>query len=179
VNNRDKPFSLLTGTNSDIRNVASNMRSYIKNNRRFGGIYLIHVQGWRKNMLVICLMLVSCLVFLRHWKWRRHVPPKCLIDFHYTTLYPEDRTLHNHRYENLKPYLPLTYTRSVSPLISVSIRKTSLNIYNKIWTIFLKFTRYLQRAVTKVFLFSDITLPVCDELLDINLIRCRLLFSWM
>jgi hypothetical protein len=41
------------------------------------------------------------------WRWRRYVPPKMSVEFQRTTrrYIPEDRTLHNHRCENLKSYL--------------------------------------------------------------------------
>jgi hypothetical protein len=43
---------------------------------------------------------------LRLWRWRRYVPPKCHVDFQRTTrcLIPEDKTLHNHRSEDLISY---------------------------------------------------------------------------
>jgi hypothetical protein len=38
--------------------------------RHFGGTCRLRLQ------LAICFMLVSCLAIIRHWRWKRHVPPK-------------------------------------------------------------------------------------------------------
>jgi hypothetical protein len=53
----------------------------------------------------ICFLSVWFLplLTLQTWRWRQYIPEKCWLTF--SRLYvPEDRTLHNHRYENLKSY---------------------------------------------------------------------------
>jgi hypothetical protein len=55
-------------------------------------------------------LLLACATFLvwltlRSWRWRR-CSSETSVDFQRTTQHyiPEDRTLHNHRWENLKSY---------------------------------------------------------------------------
>jgi hypothetical protein len=48
-------------------------------NRRFGGTYRLHLQGWTRTLdgyLLACWFLLN--LFLRPWRWRRYVPPKRL-----------------------------------------------------------------------------------------------------
>jgi hypothetical protein len=54
---------------------------------------------------------------LRPWRWRRYVPPKQWVDFHWTTrrYILEDRTLYNYRCENLKSYIPFLLTSKPEP----------------------------------------------------------------
>jgi hypothetical protein len=47
--------------------------SLLSFNRRFGGTYRLHLQG-RRNNCQQCLFLLK--LFLRPWRWRRHVPTK-------------------------------------------------------------------------------------------------------
>jgi hypothetical protein len=102
-------------------------------NRSFGGKCRLYLQGWRVSQTRIyheagnklafrayssILMMdatgspempvVFALHTLQPWRWRRYVPPKrhlTLNGLHRDT--PEDRTLHNHRCENLRSYTAL------------------------------------------------------------------------
>jgi hypothetical protein len=51
-------------------------------------------------------------LFFGLWRWRRYVPPKRRLNFKRTTrcYIPDDRTLHNHRCENLRSYIDFTRT---------------------------------------------------------------------
>jgi hypothetical protein len=67
---------------------------------------MISQSSKKATLLSICFTTVSCLAYFRPWKWRRHAPPKRLVDFQRTIrrYIPEDRTLDNHRCENIKSY---------------------------------------------------------------------------
>jgi hypothetical protein len=109
-------------------------------NRRFGGTYRLHLQGWRnnfsKNQLSTCLRAGSCWNYVfdhedggdsffetsvaAQQTTRRHIP--------------EDDTPHNHRCENLKSYKPKACLPSVP---GSSTKATGIDITD--WLIFVKF----------------------------------------
>jgi hypothetical protein len=50
--------------------------SPLKVKQRFRGTWHVHLQDWEIALLAACLMLVSCLAYLQHWRWRQNVPLK-------------------------------------------------------------------------------------------------------
>jgi hypothetical protein len=81
----------------------------LKINRRFGGTFLLRLQGRRisetrsiQTLLPSSYWFLTCLT-LQPWKWWRYVPLKRRLTFNWTTrrYIPEDRTLHNLLCENL------------------------------------------------------------------------------
>jgi hypothetical protein len=91
-----------------------------KNIRLLGGTYR-HFQGWRvgeasRVLFVTWSMLVSCLPYFWILKMEATCFSESSVDFHPTTrrYIPGDRTLHNHRCENLKPYI-FVFTFPIGP----------------------------------------------------------------
>jgi hypothetical protein len=77
-------------------------RSLLKINQSFGGACRLHLRG----LLATCFMLVSCLAYSSTLKMEARCFSETSVDFQRTTrrYIPEDRTLHNHRCENLRAY---------------------------------------------------------------------------
>jgi hypothetical protein len=73
--------------------------SPLKVNRCFGGTCRLHFQDWKSRALLAAWFLL--LAWLLNRSRRLHFRRKCRLTFngHYI---PEDRTLHNHRLENLR-----------------------------------------------------------------------------
>jgi hypothetical protein len=88
--------------------------SPLKVNRRFGGKYLLHLQGRRisrartsvKAVIATCFYAGSCLAYSSTLKMVAICSSETSVDFQRSTrrYIPEDSTLHNHRCENLKSY---------------------------------------------------------------------------
>jgi hypothetical protein len=80
----------------------------LKVNRQFGGTCHLRLQGRRINqlwaLLATCLILVSCLAYSSTLKMEATCSSEKSIWLQRTTWHyiPQDRSLHNHRCENLK-----------------------------------------------------------------------------
>jgi hypothetical protein len=103
--------------------------SQLKVNLRFGRIGSLHLQDRRINQvrnqlsLPPDITLVSCLAYFLSWRWSRHVHP---VDFQWTTQrYSRiDRTLHNHRCQNLKSCNIRQENRARSEVLKIETHHT-------------------------------------------------------
>jgi hypothetical protein len=81
---------------------------WIKNQRRFGGTYQLHLQGRRINRAIkqICFHTGFSLAYSSILKMEEICSSETSVDTQRSRLryIPEDGTLHNHRCENLKSY---------------------------------------------------------------------------
>jgi hypothetical protein len=77
----------------------------LKVNWRFGEICRFHLQG--RPLISTCFTLIYCLAYNLTLKMNAKYSSEMSVEFQQTTwrYIPEDRTLHNHRCENLKSYI--------------------------------------------------------------------------
>jgi hypothetical protein len=81
--------------------------SPLKVNQRFRGTCHLHLRGRRKSLLATCFTPVSFSAYSLTMKMEATCSCELSADFQWTTWchIPEDRTLHDHQYENLKSYM--------------------------------------------------------------------------
>jgi hypothetical protein len=96
--------------------------SLLSSNRRLGGTYRLHLQD-RRTLLVLAKIISSTL------KMEAIYSSETSVATQQTTrrLIPEDDTLHNHRCENLKSYIPkFAWSLSFRKARQILLRSTSV-----------------------------------------------------
>jgi hypothetical protein len=100
--------------------------SQLKVNWRFGTICRFHLLG--RPLLSTCFKQISCFLFLWLWRWMWSIYSEMSVHLQQTTrrYIPEDRTLYNHRCDNLKSYI-IRFDCDHTVSTKISMRKISLN----------------------------------------------------